>query len=199
MELRETSFAISLRRLRLYVFHIWMKTFVFDLESERSGNPEWPHALRSSFDARRSLKSLVAFEQEVGQDAGPVFSLVLEGTATGPEAATSGEAATGAGAATGARAGVSLRPVGRVQLDSPARPPAKKAAGNETGDSSEARDESTFSIAECKAVDTAGASGSSGSGSGSGLSSSDSDVGNNSPDRPRRAIGLARVWSASGR
>ena len=82
MELRETSFATSLRRLRLYVLHMWLKTFVFDLESVRTGNPSWPHALQSSFDARRSLKSLVALEQEVGQDAGPVFSLVLEGMAT---------------------------------------------------------------------------------------------------------------------
>ena len=170
------------------MFHIWMKTFVFDLESERSANPEWPHALLSSFDVRRSLKSLVAFEQVVGQVAGPVFSFVLEGRATGPEAAT------------GARAGVSLRPVGRVRLDSPARPPAKKAAtGAQSGDSSEARDESNFSIAECKAVDTAGASGSSGSGSGSGLSHSDSDADAKDPDsKPRRAIGLARVVGVSG-
>ena len=150
------------RRL-LYVFHLWNATFVCDLESERSGNPEWPYTIQSSFDAYGCLKTLAAYEEDLGLKSVVVLGLTLVGAATGAGGATGAGPATGGGAATGAftatqAQGVSLRPVGKVALTSPARLPARMARNEEVGDSSEAKDEETFSTAECKAVDTAGES-----------------------------------------
>ena len=118
------------------MFHIWGRTFVFDLESERSGDPQWPYTIRRSFDACGCLQALADYEQRLGVKVATVFQLCLDGKATGFGSATFGGAATSAGAATGAGAASgaetpasmvaspTLAATGAANSTSPAKPAA---------------------------------------------------------------------------